>query len=163
MGKATATDIIAAGFRAEQFGGGAAFEGDLLPKLLTHAELWARAELGEAAYTAAASDAATTAAKLAQAELVKAETEYVAAELWRTRATHLDSAAAIGSDFGAYLERREMYVHADAAQTRAEAALQRAGARLGVTLAVATEGSAIAVGHVETGLFPAHSAAAVTA
>lgn len=163
MAKATPQHIIAAGFRANQFGLGGGWESDVLPELLTTAERWARQAVGDAAYTAAASDAATLPLQVAFDAIRDAEIAHVSATLWRRRAAFLDSNAISGQEFSGYLDRREMFEHARTAEADALRHLQRAGTALGIGLDVDIDGSAIAVGHVEHGAFAATSVTAVTA
>lgn len=162
-GKAVAQDLINEGFRVDQFGAPAGFESDFLPDVLLAAELWARDALGDTAYDSAAKDAATVALKLAFQQLRTAEVAHASAALWRRRALAVDSNAVAGQTGLEYLNRREYLEHATAAEARARESLGYAATRLGITLDDNTPGSAIAVGHVETGRFPAASSTAVTA
>lgn len=162
-GKATAQNLIDEGFRAEQFGTPAGFESDFLPGVLLPAELWARDALGDTAYDAAADNAATASLKYACTQLRTAEIAHASATLWRRRLAAIDSNAVAGQTGLEYLNRREYLAHAEAAEARAREYLGYAATRLGVALADNTPGSAISVGHVETGRYPVASATAVTA
>lgn len=161
-GKATAQDIVDEGFREELFGAPAGFFDTWLPRLLLDAELWARLQIGDAAYDSAVVNAGTTPLRAAWSKLVQAEVYLTVARLWERRVVTVEGNAVQGledpgANRAAYLE------HAAAYTTKAWAALREAGDHLGVAVPDAYEGSAIAVGHVETGRFPAASSTAVTA
>lgn len=162
-GKATPQDLVDEGFRATQFGVPAGFETDFLPAALLPAELWARDALGDAAYDSATPAALTTPLKYAAAQIRRAETQHTAATLWRRRAAAVDSNAVGGLTGFEAANRREYLAHADAAEELARAYLGDAATRLGVLIDDNVPGSAISVGHVETGRFPAASDTAVVA
>ncbi|MFO0293802.1 MAG: hypothetical protein ACK51F_10720 [Rhodospirillales bacterium] len=161
-GKATAQDIVDEGFREELFGAPAGFFDTWLPRLLLDAELWARLQIGDAAYDSAVVNAGTTPMRAAWSKLVQAEVYITVARLWERRVVTVEGNAVQGlEDPGA--NRAAYLAHADTYRSRAWAEMREAGDHLGVAVPDAYEGSAIAVGHVETGRFPAASSTAVTA
>lgn len=162
-GKATAQDIVDEGFREELFGAPAGFFDTWLPRLLLDAELWARLQIGDAAYDSAVVNAGTTPLRAAWSKLVQAEVHFAVSHIWRRRMVVVEANAVASLSGLEYLNRREYLAHSDDAMARAWAALREAGDHLGVAVPDAYEGSAIAVGHVETGRFPAASSTAVTA
>jgi hypothetical protein len=161
-GKAQPQDIVDEGFSEALFGAPAGFFDTWLPRLLLDAELWARTQLGDAAYDSATQTAGPTALRAAWSRLVQAEVYFTVSRLWERRVVAVESNAVQGlEDPGA---NRTAYLdHAEAYRSKAWESLREAGAHLGVTVADAYEGSAISVGHVESGRFPAASDLAVTA
>lgn len=162
MGKAVAQDLVDAGFREELFPGVVGFLSDYLPRVLTTAARWAEALVGDAAYASAAAEATTAKLRAAFEALRAAEIAAGSAELWRRRAAFVEANAVNGlQDPGA---NREAYLR-QAADFDAIARdhIERAAAWLDVSIDDTTPGSGIAVGHVETGRFPAASSTAVTA
>lgn len=161
-GKAQPQDIVDEGFSEALFGAPAGFFDTWLPRLLLDAELWARTQLGDAAYDSAAQNAGTTALRAAWSRLVQAEVYATVARLWERRVVAVESNAVNGlEDPGA--NRAAYLAHAADYRAKAWDALRDAGDHLGVTVAESYEGSALSVGHVETGRFPAASDTAVTA
>lgn len=154
MSKATIQNVQDEGFRAEQFGGEAAFDFDaFLTALVGEAGRWAQAKVGATLY------AATTADSYAFDCLARAETCFAASRLWKRRAGFHDSSAQVGREGGQYLERREYLAHADAAMNCANAALADALRELGVDVNVIGDAPAMASGYIETGRFAVTSAA----
>lgn len=162
-GKAQPQDIADEGFSEALFGAAAGFFDTWLPRLLLDAELWARTQLGDAAYDSAAQNAGTTALRAAWSRLVQAEVYFAVSRMWRRRMVTVEGNAVANLSGLEYLNRREYLAHADEAMAKAWDALRDAGDHLGVTVAESYEGSALSVGHVETGRFPAASDTAVTA
>lgn len=162
-GKATAQDLIDAGFGPDQFGAVTDWLGTFLPDILLLSELWARTALGEPAYDAATPTALTLPNKHAAALIRRAETYHGAAELWRRRAAAVDRNAVAGLSDQAFLNRREYLAHAVEAESTARDLLSRAGEVLGIVIDDASPGSALSVGHVESGRFPTTSTTAVVA
>lgn len=155
MAKATVKDLTDAGFRTTQFGSPPEFEGSdgYLAKILAAAGRWAEQRFGAAAYAALADPS------FARDAVVHAEIYHSAAQLWRRRVAFLDANAAAARDEGfAYLNRREMLAHATECENQAELWIAKA-----VDGAGAVDGSAIALGLVESGRFAPFVEGAVTA
>jgi hypothetical protein len=162
VGKAVAQDLVDAGFREELFPGAVGFDSDYLPRVLTAAATWSEALVGEAAYASATKTAATAKLRAAFESLRAAEIAQAGAELWKRRAAMVEGNAVNGlQDPGA--NRLSFTDIADRFAAEARDHIERAAAWLGVSIDDTTPGSAIAVGHVETGRYPAASSTAVTA
>ena len=156
MPKATITDITNAGFRPEQFANPSdwltASTGYVAVEL-ARAGRWAEARIGATAYAAATSG--TYLFDL----LVQAETNKVAAVLWRRRASYTDGNVVVGGQEGQYLERREYLTHGDTAEAAAEQALSDAIVEAGGTATL--PGTGASFGHIETGRYPVASEGAL--
>jgi hypothetical protein len=163
VGKAVAQDLVDAGFREELFPGVVGFLSDYLPRVLTAAARWAEALIGDAAYASATASATTAKLRAAFEALRAAEIAAGSAELWERRAATVEANAVAGLTGLEYLNRREYFEQARQARERAREHIERAAAWLDVSIDDTTPGSGIAVGHVETGRYPAASATAVTA
>lgn len=144
MAKITATDIEQAGFRREQFGTPADFALYLAP-VIDDAGVWAEDAVGAAAYAAAAG--------VQLMHIRRAELCFAKDILWTRRVAFLDSNANAGLDASAYLNRREMLEHAAKARACADEEIEIAKGLGNVP------GSAISVGHIETGPYPPLSSA----
>lgn len=158
MSKAAITDIVNAGFRAEQFGNPAdwatATTGYVAVEL-ARAGRWAEARLGAAAYAAA------VAGQYVFDLLVLAETHRTASALWRRRASFCDANISVGLQESQYMERREYLAHAAEADAAAEQAISDAIVENGGS--VELPGTGISVGHVEVGAFSISSEDALNA
>lgn len=143
MSKASAQDLIDAGFRAAQFGTPADFSVYLAP-LLADATVWVTDAIGSATY-AAANDG------IVALRIKRAEICYVKAELWRRRASFIDGNAqsALEGSAGMYLDRREYLAHATEADACAQFNVDLIN-NGGDTQAI---GSGVAMGYAETGPF----------
>lgn len=155
MAKATVQNLLDAGFRPEQFGSPPDFEGDTgyLGKVLTVSGRWAEQRFGLAAY------AVVAAPSFVHDALAHAETYHASAQLWRRRVGFLDANAMASRDAGfEYLNRREMLAHASECDDQAELWIGKA-----IDGPASVDGSAIAVGLVESGRFDPIVDGAVTA
>lgn len=150
MAKATVQEMTDRGWRPDQFGGPADWDqpGGYLDRVLAAAGTWARHELGAAVY-----DLVT--AGYAWQATVNAELAHADAELWRRRLAYLDSAANIGHQEGPAALMRQM--SAQLAGARECAVYWIGEAQRATGQAAATPGSGFAIGHVETGRWPAAS------
>jgi len=155
MAKATVQNLLDAGFRPEQFGSPPNFEGNdgYLGLVVTASGRWAEQRYGVAAY------ASVSAGSFAFDALAHAETYHASAQLWRRRVGFLDANAMASRDDGfAYLNRREMIAHATECDAQAEFWIAKA-----IDGAGSVDGSAIALGLVESGRFDPVVEGAVTA
>lgn len=144
--KASIQDVTDAGFRPEQFGTPADWEAadtGYLARILARASVWAAARYGAGYADVTAASAPATFERLRQAELC-----YVRSELWKRRASFIDSNAVSALENLVHADRREFEAQAARAWECAEDWMAQA-----IGDGTATPGSAGVLTYAESGPF----------
>lgn len=160
MPKSSVADMLAEGFRPEQFGFNDdqatawSAPGGYLDKLVNEAGRWASAKVGATLYTATAADS------YAHDCLARAEINYARSILYKRRIAFIDSNATLANALPAHAERKGYANDAERALQCALTFLAEAQRELGVDPTDSMTGTGASMGVVETGRYPATNTAA---